>query len=230
MAKIRCKLSYHELIGEDLTNFSVGVRNGIYDHNPPFTTPPMTQADFQEFIDAFVNENAKFEGHTATKAEMEEKRTDLMEALDTLSNYVNTVANGDAEIIELAGFLATKGSSSKKNKPVQPVGVTLKRGISRQLIADCPVVENAENYGTLLVADNPLPATIVINNGGQIIYENTGTTPSSGAISFIVDLTKGRKKTFNNLAIGTTYYVYYWAANAGGVSVLSAAVSRSVIE
>lgn len=237
MAKIRCKLSYHELTGDPLNTFAVGVDNGIYSHNPPFITPPVTQAAYQALITAFVNEHAAYEGHTATKAEMEEKRLDLMTGLDTQSNYVNTVANGDAAVIELAGFLATKGSGNKKNKPGQPTGVELNRGISRELVSNCPVVENAEAYGAILVAGNPLPPGIVITDGGQIIYDGNSSPmpgpmpgPTPGSIVFIMDLTKGRKKKFSNLQIGTTYYIYYWAANSAGVSVLSEGVSRSVIE
>ena len=235
MTKIRCRVNYHSLFGEKLTTFAVGVDNGIYEHNPPFDTPPMTRPDFQLLISAFVTENAAYEGHTATRAEMEEKRTDLMQGLDIQSTYVDTVADGDKEIIELAGFIATKGNNSQKPKPGQPVGVVLNRGISRELVSDCPVVENADSYGALLVAGNPLPENIVISDGGQIIYEgDMGPEPiptaGAGAITFILDLTKGRKKTFSNLQVGTTYYVYYWCMNSAGVSVLSDGVSKSVIE
>jgi len=238
MRKIRCKISYHQLKGAKLNTFAVGVDNGIYDHNPPFLTPTMTQLTFQGLISAFVTKNAEYEGHTATEAEMEEKRAELMTGLDIQSSYVDSVASGDAIIIELGGFLATKGTTSEKIKPTQPVGTELNRGISRQLISDCAVVAGAESYGALLVANNPLPAGIVISDGGQIIYENNETPPgpgpepvaAPGSLVFIIDLTKKRRKIFNNLQVGTTYWVYYWAMNSAGVSVLSDGVSMNVIE
>ena len=52
----------------------------------------------------------------------------------------------------------------------------------------------------------------------------------AGGIGAILDLTKGRKKKFSNLQVGVTYYVYFWAMNAGGVSPLSDAVSKRVVE
>ncbi len=230
-------MNYHSLTGSNLTTFSVGVVNGVYGHPTTFPAPTITQLAIEALIDAFVTENAAYEGHTATKAEMEDKKAELMAGLDTEAAYVNTITTTDPTIIELAGFIATKGNGTKKNKPGQVTGITLDRGISRELISECPVTENAEGYGALLVANNPLPPNIVITDGGQILIEDDGmpgpspgAVPLPGSINVILDLTKGRKKTFSNLQIGTTYYVYYWAMNSAGVSVLSDGVSRSVIE
>ena len=57
-----------------------------------------------------------------------------------------------------------------------------------------------------------------------------GASPSAGTLRFIIDLNKARKKTFSSLQIGTTYYVYYWAVNAAGVSILSEPASKKVLE
>jgi len=49
-------------------------------------------------------------------------------------------------------------------------------------------------------------------------------------VKFILDFNKSRKKTFSGLQIGTTYYLYYWAMNAAGVSPMSDVVSKKMVE
>jgi len=237
MAKIRCKLTYHRKNNSVLGTFAGGVKTGIFQHNPPFNAPPMDELAFHGLIEDFNDTYSEYEEHRASIDEVMGKRNPLMNALDGYSEYVNTVANGDAIIIGLGGFEATKGSLSSKIAPVMPTGVTLERGIG-ELIAECDAIAGADSYGAILVANNPLPENIYINGLGQIVVENNGSDPlpptplmaAANGIVFIQDLTKSRKKKFSNLQAGVTYYVYFWAMNTGGVSPLSIAVSMKVLE
>lgn len=61
---------------------------------------------------------------------------------------------------------------------------------------------------------------------------DASATPGSAAsgVKYILDLNKGRKKNFTNMQIGTTYYLYYWAMNAAGVSPMSDVVSKKMVK
>jgi len=229
MTVIRCRVSYHSIKLADLAPFALGVRDGIYNNNPPFLTPPMMQVDFEQLITFWSNKYAAFKAHTETKAEMEIAKDNLMTGLDTMSTYVNSVANGDPNIIGQGGFIPTKGSSSQQNPPLEPIGVTLNRSGAGELVSDCAVMDGAEYYGAVL-SQNPIQAGILIVNG-QIVF-NTGdaaTPPGTVTVAAsgtaIADLNKARRKKFIGLTPGTTYYIYYWAGNTAGVSPLSQPVS-----
>ncbi len=230
MTLIRCRVSYHSIKLTALAPFALGVRDGIYNNNPPFTLPPLTQLIFEGLVTDYSNKYAAYKAHTETKAEMEIAKGYLMTGLDTMSNYVNTVANGDANIIAQAGFVPTKGSASQQNPPVEPTGVTLNRLGAGELVSDCPVVEGAEFYGAVLT-QSPIPASIIMVNG-QIVLNDSGVTPSTTPIPGpspsaigIIDFNKSRRKIFIGLTPGITYYIYYWAGNTAGVSSLSQVVS-----
>lgn len=236
MVKIRCKLSYHSLRTNVIKVFAVGVRDGIFNNNPPFITPPITIVALQLLIDDYSAAYDAFKLHTAAISSVDDARDLLMAGLDTLRVYVDTEANGNAIIIALAGFEPTKGSANNVVKPLQPTGVTLVRGIQGELIAECATIIDADSYGAVLTSEL-LPAWFVIDGFGQVVIEQGNTpgpippsAPSPGNADGILDLTKARKKKFSNLQVNVTYYVYFWAANAAGVSPLSNAVSKKVIE
>jgi hypothetical protein len=155
---------------------------------------------------------------------------------------VNSVALNNPDTIILGGYLPTKGVTNNVPAPLQAQNVTITRGTPGTLETDCDPVLNAESYGVIVVADNPLPPNIIMNGMGQIEVSDddmggggaalpaAGPGPGTIVIKALIDLNKNRKKTFINLQIGTTYYVYYWSMNAGGVSQLSVVVSKKVLE
>lgn len=230
MRTIKCRLEYHKSKLTALAPFALGVRDGIYNNNPPFMAPPLMQPIFEGLITDYSNKYAAYKAHTETKAEMEIAKGSLMTGLDTMSNYVNTVANGDANIIGQAGFVPTKGSASQQNPPAEPTGITLNRLGAGELVSDCPVVEGAEFYCAVLT-QSPIPASIIMVNG-QIVLNEGGATPSPTPMPGptpsgigIIDFNKSRRKIFIGLTPGITYYIYYWAGNTAGVSPLSQVVS-----
>lgn len=240
-SKIICRLNFHYLSVALFKLFFAAVKNGIYNNPATFMAPTISVATLEAHIENYNTTYTKFKNRTGTKADFLLAKTALMNALDTLAVYVNGVAENNPEIIMLAGYTPTKGVNSNVTTPVQPVGVVITRGIPGELETDCTPVATVESYGAIMVADNPLPANIRMNGLGQleVIDDDinpalaiTGTSAEPGVpvIKALMDLNKSRKKKFINLAIGTTYYVYYWAINAGGVSPLSEVVSKKVLE
>lgn len=230
--KIRCKVNYRSIKKSLLAGFANNVLNTLFVNTLVFVTPPMTAAILLALKQDFDDKYDRYTKRTISKGDMLASRAALIAALDTLSAYVNTVADGDPIIILEGGFEPTKGTASDTNPPMQPTGVTLERGSSRELIADCTPTDGAMFNGAILVANEELPVGIVISDGGQIVVEEEGPVSAAAAseIKFILDLNKGRKKSFKNLQVGVTYYVYFWATNTAGVSILSEGVSKKVIE
>lgn len=236
--KIRCKLTYHQMKIALFQLFIAAVRNGIYNNIAVFMTPPISVAVLDALIADYNTKYDNYKNRIGSKGDYLTAKTALMNALDTLAEYVNGVANNNPDIIILAGYTPTKGVNNNVPAPLQAQNVVITRGTPGTLVTDCDPVANAENYGVILVAGSELPETVIMNGSGQLEYTDDGLSSSpSGAASVavpmvkvIIDLTKARKKTFINLQIGTTYYVYYWSMNAGGVSPLSEVVSKKVLE
>lgn len=230
--KFRCLLAYHLIQLDLLESFAVGVLTGIFGNPAVFTMPPIAEPMLLALINDYVDKRGKYKSRTVPRATFITSKNALMSALDTLAAYVNTVANNDATIITLAGYQSTKGNLSPINPPGQPQQVVISRGLSGELNTDCAVLPEADSYGALLL-NTELPAGFSITASGQMISDGNSAppaSPSSGNTFIIIDLNKTRRKKFTGLQVGTTYYVYYWAANAGGVSPLSEVVSRKVVE
>ncbi|MGE0635079.1 MAG: hypothetical protein AB7G44_01095 [Bacteroidia bacterium] len=228
--KIRCKRSYHYLIYDAINDFAVGVADGVYGHPATFMSPTITEVDFRALITDFVNKKGSYESGNVPRTVFITAKDNLMAGLDTIADYVDGVAQGNENTVTLGGYEATKATSSKVNPPVQPTGVVLKRGINGELLAECTRMNKVVFYGAILIADNPLPPNIGINAAGQVVVTNTNTVPTPpsptpgptpGSMYYVLDFNKARKKKFTDLTKGRMYYVYFYAANAGGVSPLS---------
>lgn len=239
--KIRCRLVYHHLKISLFQLFIAAVRNGIYNNASVFTAPPVAEPQYVALLNDYNIKYDNYKNRIGSKGDYLTARSALMDALDLLADYVDEVAQNNADIIILAGYEPTTGVNNNVPAPLQAQNVTITRGTPGTLITDCDPVAYADSYGVILVADNPLPGNIIMNGSGQL--EITGgdmeasLAPAGAAsaedaedIKALIDLNKNRKKTFINLAIGTTYYAYYWSVNAGGVSPLSVVVSKKVVE
>lgn len=218
MSKVHVSLSYHRTDLDELDAFAEGVSQGIFGNPSIFTAPPIPESVIQAAIDAYVDKRAAYKnGGSAQKGAFQTAKTTLMGQLDTLADFVDGVANGDGNIITTAGFVPTKAVDSAAHKPAAPV-VKVKRGESTGvLLAECAPVAGAEYYGCVVSEGQPL-AEAAINGSGYLIF--TGVNHVFGFI-----LTKERKKEILGNVPGRTYYIYYYAVNAAGVSQLSEPVS-----
>ncbi len=198
----------------------------MYGHPATFMSPTITEPVFRGLIQEFVNKKGSYEGGNVPRTVFITAKDNLMAALDTTADYVDGVAQGNANTVTLGGYEATKGNSSKVNPPVQPTGIVIKRGINGELLAECAKMDKVIFYGALLVADNPLPDYIGINAAGQVVVTGSGSapappSPTPGSSYYVLDFNKARKKKFTDLTKGRMYYIYFYAGNAGGISPLS---------
>lgn len=136
----------------------------------------------------------------------------------------------DDAAVEQCGLRPRDGSQTPSTKPTQPV-VKVKRGETTELISSCAGIAGVKSYGCIVIEGAPLPDFITINADGRVVVmdlEEEGSEPAPGEAKItgvIADLTSQRIKKFTGLRPGRTYYFYYYAVNAAGVSLLSAPVS-----
>lgn len=234
MSKIRCSFSFHTSKVDYFPVFAGGVRDGIFGNPQTFAMPPLALPGFQARLDNYNNKRYAYEqGGMAQRGPYREAKADLMEALDTLVPYVDSVADGNVNIVTLAGYVPTKGGKSKAVKPDDPTGVQLTRGAKGVLLAECDNQNKQAHFGCILTANNPLPDNIILNDSGQlqILDEQEGNNKevqlaaASIMVTALLDLNPGRKKQFINLQPGVTYYVVFYASNSAGVSGFSGTVS-----
>lgn len=233
MTLVRCLRSYKRLPIKDMPDFASAVEDGIYDNPTVFAAPPLLQADFQALIDAYVAKRGTYvAGGTAQKPAWEAARTALIDGLDTTADYVDTLVNGNENIVILAGYKPTKTVISSVTKPTKIQGVSLTRNdVSGVLIADCKAQDGINSYVCILTEGAPLPDNITISNTGQIRVQEllAGSGSDAGSTSGITavyaDFNQSRKKEFEGLTPLQTYYCVFFGINAGGVGALSDPVS-----
>ncbi len=226
---IHCSLSYHESKIETLPVFANGVSLGVYGNPTVFDPkgampPPYSQADFTTFI---TNEETAYaaykQGGKAQKPAFNAARTALMGGLDKMATYVDAIANGDENIIMLAGFVPTGliGGAAKMASPLAPQLVKVENGASTgELNAECESYHLNHHYGCIVSEGKPLSSGTKLNAQGQIIIDPAQTN------RIFIDVNNERKKKFTGLTKGTDYFFYFYVVNTGGVSPLSVAVDK----
>ena len=137
----------------------------------------------------------------------------------------------DDSDVEQCGLKPRDTTHTPATKPTQPVAIA-KRGEPGELIGSCAAVSGAKRYNCIVTEGAPLPDGFNINDQGRIVWSgNNNPNPDPNApvepkfTGLIVDLTEQRVKKFSGLKPGSTYYIYFFASNAAGVSILSAPVS-----
>jgi hypothetical protein len=207
---------YHRMSPNLLNTFSLGVSNNVYVLNPSrWTTPPMTQSDFEDIIEDFELKRSAFvNGGNDQKGPYTTALTLLMTTLDEFADMVDAVTNLTTAIVLEGGFTATKENDSEHNVPDGTrVVVNVSRGDATGIIyAECPVVAEAVYYHAF-ISEAPMPNTRIDNSKNLVFGE--------GEFPLFIDMSKSRKKTFEGLKAGQRYYVYYLIGNARGVSQLT---------
>ena len=213
MEQPHCSMNFHRFTIPNLEIFAGGVKTGIYTNDPPFTSPPLTEAAFDTLIENYHHTYEEYKnGGKLKKPFFTAAKAALIAGLDSTAEFVDNLPGVDDSIIQMGGFTPVKTVDSASVIPAQPVISKLVRGESYQVIAECNLVDGAEYYGCIMVEAGPV-VNIELTNG-KLIFENMPQT-------FGIDINKERKKIFNNLQAGVTYTVYYYAGNTAGVSNLS---------
>lgn len=226
---IHCSLSYHETKIENLPTFANGVSQGVFGNPLVFKPagvppPPFAQAAFNVLI---ANEETAYaaykQGGKAQKAAFNIARAALMAALDKMAVYVDTIANGDENIILISGYTPTSGLGgvvAKMAPPTAPQTVVVTNGVSTgEINAECESFHVGHHYGCIVSEGQKLTG-VTLNQQGQLIIDAATTN------RIFHDVNDSRKKKFTGLQKGTDYYFYFYVVNSASVSPLSVAVDK----
>ena len=231
---VKCLLSYKKLKIADLPIFAQGVKDGVYNNDSVFLTPPITEVNFQKLIDEYIAKRGSYvNGGSAQEPAWNVARQQLIDGLDTTANYVNIVAAGDENIIILAGYVPSKSTSTSVPKPSKITGVEMVRSdVSGSISAYCKKQTGVNTYICVLTEGAPLPEGFTVSAAGQLVYTNVegasalATVVAASSLSAVyVDLNQSRYKEFQDLAPLKTYYCKFIGINAGGVGPMSNATS-----
>ena len=228
---IHCSLSYHNDPIESLPTFASGVRQGIANNPTVFdpkgnVPPPITDNQFDLLISTEQGTYATYKnGGQAQKPAFTVARAALIAGLDKTAEYVDSIANGDANIIILAGYkptgIAGGGLTAKMAAATAPQTVKVTNGVSTgELDAECETFHAGHHYGCVVSEGQPLSSGTKLNAQGQLIIDPQQTN------RIIIDVNGERKKKFTGLTKGTDYFFYFYVVNSGGVSPLSVVVDK----
>lgn len=216
MRKPICKLTFRQMSATDLDTFSQGVLIGIYQNTLVFATPVIAEVDLQTIYNDYVTAYVDYEQYGLTKKTAYlNAKSSLVDALNTLVVYVDSIAMGDVSIIALSGFVPSR----EVDEPSQPLGK-----ISNF------TVKQTENSGELFVNISSLAGFGRLSYGcicveGEPIdgftMDNGRITIPSGAAMVVLDFNKSRQKLISGLTAGIVYYIYVFANNTVSVSPLS---------
>lgn len=214
----------------------------LYPNAATFTTPPLTEVQFSTLITSYTSRySAYVDGGATARAEFLQTEEELLNTMNSLALYVDTVAQGDRNIIILSGFVPTKETNTPKQKPTELENVELTRGAMGEIMVGCDQQEGVDVYICVITPDSPPPAWFNPDKAGQVVFEDGGNTPypplppgpdpqptpqpMQTGTAGIIDFTKSRKKKFMGLTPGTTYWVVMFGINTAGVGPVSQPVS-----
>ena len=154
-----CKLNYRSLRKGKLTDFANGIIAGLYKNSLVFAAPPIAADDF---VVVATNYNLAYKDYLTfgktKKTAYQEAVLKLVGVLDTLALYVNSVANGDASKIELAGFEPTAQGSQASPPLDQIITIDITPSkVKGQVIIETPAIvcKNFTGYGLNLKIGEP---------------------------------------------------------------------------
>ena len=222
MRKSTCSVSFRKKVGIALENFADLVKTGVYENALVFKNPTITLLIFTALLADFVTARVAYEqGGSAQLPAYKKAMKALIEALNTLAPFVDSIALGDIPTIKMAGFEATF-DPSQIGKPgaskVQGLTLVVEGGAVEELTSDCESFPAGTSFVGILSEGALLPAGVTVDALGAV------NIPVNTATRIIVHTSKQRKKKFKNLKSGLYYYCYYFILNKLGASQISNAV------
>lgn len=211
-----CKLRFNRLKKEAFNGLLNEVKNGIYTNSSVFITPPVTEPEFLELHNTFLEARANFETYGITKkTDYIAARKAMFDILMLLAQYVNTVAHGNVSVIALSGFTPTV-AVPKKNQVLEKFThfEIIRNNVEGELMITIPPVldKGTVHYSCLCIKGPDFPEVSLKN--GQIEINSHGAP-------LLIDTTKSRKKKFTRLTPGSLYHLYVYATNTVSVSPIS---------
>lgn len=215
---VHCKLDYHRFGTAGLENKATQVSNGIFNNASHFPSPPFIGTEFINIQTDFSTAAADYDTYGAVKktAFISAKKK-LISLMDVLAVYVDGIANGDESIIILSGFTPTS-STPQNNIPLVRIDSFNAQRTSNpgEIAVEIPAIKGHGSISYYCICSEGAPISNIAIINGQITLDST-----TNKVRY--DYAKSRKKLFQSLTIGTTYYFYVFASNTVSVAPISEA-------
>lgn len=142
MNKVKAIVNFSGYTGVDLLPVAETIHGKMSSNTIIFPTPPTSMTAFGNLVETYKTAlTAKASRATADFIAFDQARERLEDALHGLGNYVNTVAKGDAGIVEQSGFpFYSTAKSASDTVPAAPTDVRLRHAtLSGQVELRCKI-------------------------------------------------------------------------------------------
>jgi len=223
-----CSYGYHFYSHLDFNTFSAGVRLGLF-KSPKLFPPADSPVEDSILLGLITTMDSDYIGYEKGGSDQKQiyltSKGFVMDAVNKIAPWVNTIANGDPKIIISAGYEATYSTPAQKGSTelAAPVDVKVETGKSTGLMSsECESFGINHFYGCIVSVGKPL-LNVTMDLNGQLRF------PANMDGAIIHDLSHNRKKNFAGLTKGVDYYFYWYVIGTGGVSQLSKVVVMTSI-
>jgi hypothetical protein len=215
MVNQKCMRSYHRYGTTEFDTFVNRDINGIYSNLPQFQAPPVTQQNALALQAAYNAAAADYVTYGATKkVALQQAKAIIVDTVNLLADYTDSVANGNESLIILAGFVPSVSVATKNIPLLKVVFFTTKHtAVSGEVVVDIPAITDRGDvfYTAICSEDAPLANPVMVND--QLKVEST-----DAAVRTVGN--KSRKKIFTGLTPGIIYHFYMYATNTVSVAPL----------
>lgn len=216
MSISHCTLGYHQFGTSALDTFANQVSNGIYNNTVQFPAPIIEHDTFSHIKQDFENAAADYATYGAVKKTIfTNTRKKLIDTLDLLADYVDSIANGDESLIILSGFMPSS-TIPQGNIPLARIEMFMVKRTANEgeILVEIPTINHhgTVNYYCICSEGVPIENPTIVDS--QLILDNVTN-------KLRYDYSKSRKKLFKGLTIATTYYFYVFASNTVSVAPVS---------
>jgi len=221
--KMYCSRGYRTESYELIGGFGEQVSAGVYGNAGTFTTPPLTALVFDAAVADYQSKRGAYtQGGINHKEAFMLAYGVLIGHLNTMANYVDTVADGNSTIIQMGGFVATKGETTAASRHDQLTGLKVLSNTGGTVSLTCDLQRGINAYICIATEGAPLPDSVKVTPTGKVEFPPAAL---NSIRSMIIDARAPRRKSFSGLEPGSRYYFAYAAINTAGVGTLSAPIA-----
>ena len=225
--RVRCSNSYHKFSGVQLPAFASSVNASIKKHykdlNPdPEHILPVTVEDMESSITELIRVYEQYRKGGKIEREMYMMaRAEVLQLLDHIAEYINTISNGNPALIAKAGYKPVYiHTNSNSLSPLAPRKVKLSNAKeSGSIMSECETYGLEHFYGCIVSETKPIKDIQTFFTSGLF------KLPPMQVNTLYFEFNHNRKKTIKGLTKGNEYYFYYFVINHNGVSNFSEPVS-----
>lgn len=190
--KVRVSLSFLRASDHKLEETCRAVITNLYE-SASFESPPVTLADLQQSLDAFMEAlAAQAQGGTAATAAKIARRRELSQLMETLALYVQVESDNHLETLLSSGFHAVRQNRARTQLE-KPVFTRILNGVSGQALVTVKPVKNARCYELNIAA---------LDDAGSPGAWQTGGLHTSSRNMSVPNLVPGKLYLYQARAIG----------------------------